>query len=148
MNNKLLETLESMKGKTFLYASNLHCIIDFNIDDEKERCTVKTNLSSYDRPFEAMDEFLKYWLPVNNLPVLQPGANQNNQLDVFIQQENDLSNKLIDTLNDNIEKVQNNKNYIPQAQAINNNINTIVNIAKMRLDIAKQFRTTLNRKVI
>ena len=145
MNNKFLKPLENMRGKTFQYANNIHYIIDVQIDEEKEKCVIKTNLSSFDRPFEAMEEFLKYWQPVNNITNLHPATDQDNQLAIFIQQEDTLSNKLIDILNDNIVKVQCSKDYIPQAQAINNNINSIVNIAKMRLDFMKQFKLAYSK---
>lgn len=145
MNNKFLKTLEDMRGKTFQYANNIHYIVDIQIDEAKEKCSIKTNLSSFDRPFEAMDEFLKYWQPFSNITTLQTTADHDSQLSTFIQQEDNLSSKLIDILNDNIEKVQKDKEYIPQAQAINNNINSIVNIAKMRFDFMKQFKSAFHR---
>lgn len=140
MNIKFPKTIESMRGKTFQYANNIHYIVDYKIDEENQKCTIKTNLSSFERSFESMDEFLKYWQPVSNITAFQSQPDQDLQLSTFIHEEDNLSARLIEILNDNITKVQNNKDYIPQAQAINNNINTIVNIAKMRIDFMKYFK--------
>jgi len=145
MNNKFLKTLEDMKGKTFQYANSIHYIVDIQMDEAKGKCVIKTNLSSFDRPFEAIEEFLKYWQPVASISAFHAAADQESQLATFIEREDSLSNKLIDILNDNIEKVQASKDFIPQAQAINNNINTIVNIAKMRLDFMKQFKPVYSK---
>jgi len=145
-NKKISETLALMKGKTFQYGNNIHYVIDYKIEEKKERCTIQTNVTSFDRTFEALEEFLRYWKPVENIAALQTVADQQQQIALFMEQENSLSNKLIDMLTDNITKVQNNKDYIPQAQSINNNINTIVNIAKMRLTLISQFKSSVKSK--
>lgn len=41
------------------------------------------------------------------------------------------------TLMDNIKKVQDNANYIPQAKSINRDANAIIKLAKLQLDILK-----------
>jgi hypothetical protein len=48
---------------------------------------------------------------------------------------------VISILKDNITKVQENKDYIPQAQAINNSINTLVNITKLRIGLLKPVKS-------
>jgi len=141
MNNKNIVTaLENMVNKTFMYANNIHCVQNYKIDETKKRYFIKTNLDVFDRSLDSMEEFLKYWKPVSNISTLQTEENQNDQISIFIEQENSFSNKLIDICNDNIEKVQKDKAYIPQAQAVNNNVNSILHIAKLRLDVMKHFK--------
>lgn len=131
MNNKQIKsTLENMVGKTYRYAGQIHYVKSYNVDEDNDQYTVVTNLSTYSRKFESMPTFLEYWQPTSSL--IQSDQSQ------VMEQENLLSNQLITLLTENIEKVKSDKEYIPQAQTINNNINTIVNIAKMRLEVLKQ----------
>ena len=142
MNNKNIVTaLENMVNKTFVYANNIHCVQNYKIDETKKRYVIKTNLDVFDRSVDSMDEFLKYWKPVSNIATIKTEDNQEDQISIFIEQENSFSTKLIEICNDNIEKVQKDKAYIPQAQAVNNNVNSILHIAKLRLDFMKHFKT-------
>lgn len=152
---KFLKTLATMKGKSFIYAKQTHTVIDYMIDENFEKVTIKTSLTTFDRKYEQADEFLKYWQPApaavdspstSNLPanvprvITQDDINHNNKMEAFIDQENSMANKLIAILEDNIAKVQKSKDYIPQANQINNNVNSIINIQKMKMDVMKQIK--------
>jgi hypothetical protein len=137
MDEKLLSTLESMKGKTFQYANQAHYITSYILDEEQEKCTIKTNLSTFDRRFENMETFLQYWKPVDKDLTLYNEPELWKNFSNFIEQENDRSKRLINTLEDNITKVQQNKDYIPQAEAINKTVTTIIGIEKVRLSMLK-----------
>lgn len=140
---KFLKQLEQMKGKTFTYAKQIHCVLDYKINEHHEKVVIKTNLTTFERTYEQVDEFLKYWEPVNNLSIaVDDDPNLNNQLAVFLEQEKSMADKLIGILEDNITKVQASKEYIPQATQINNNINSIINIQKMKMDMVKSIRKT------
>lgn len=128
--------LQKMKGNAFIYANQVHSILDINIAEET--FVIITNINRYSRKFESAEEFLKYWSPAN-----QQGAlikNENNPVAVYIEQEKSQADELIGILKDNITKVQTDPKYIPQAQTINDNINSIINIQKMKLDYIKQIR--------
>lgn len=137
MNEKLLNTLKSMKGKTFQYANQVHYITNYILDEEQEKCTIKTNLSTFDRRIENMETFLQYWKPVDKDLTLYNEPEHWQKVSNFIEQENDRSKRLINTLEDNITKVQQNKDYIPQAEAINKTVSTIIGIEKVRLGMLK-----------
>lgn len=140
MNNKaFLKKLEAMKGKTFSYASKILYVISYAIDEQREKVIIKTNLGDHERSYESIDEFLSYWSPAQNINALTV-QNENNTVAVMIEQENSLAEEMISILKDNIQKVRTDKNYIPQAQAINNNINSIINVKKLQLDVYKQFK--------
>lgn len=137
MNAKKLNSiLQNMKGKSYQYGNQLHTIQGFTLDDDK--FTITTTLSNYSRKLEAAETFLNYWQPVTGTE-LSP-VNEDQQLAIFVEKEQSKADRLIEILEDNITKVQNDAGYIAQAQAINNNINSIINIQKMKMDVMKQMR--------
>lgn len=139
-NERFLKKLAEMKGKTFMYAKQVHCIIDYKISEEHEKVTIKTNLTTFDRKYESMDKFLLFWEPVSSVPAVITEGGLDKQVAVFVEQEEAMSNKLIGILEDSIKKVQANKEYIPQATQINNNVNSIINIQKMKMSMVKEIR--------
>lgn len=144
MNSKqITQHLEQMQGKTFQYASSIHYVKDFHVDVENDKFKITTNLNSFDRSFESAKEFFSYWSEVNQLPANSTNGispEGGNQLQVYIDKETNLADKMIDILTDNIEKVRADPKYIPQATAINNNVNSIINVAKMKMDFIKTTR--------
>ena len=138
-NHPSLKKLEAMKGKTFQYANKIHFINTYSIDEQREKIIIKTNLETFERNYEAAGEFLTYW---KECSVIHPplAGETPDQSVVMWEQQSSQADDLINILKDNIAKVQADKSYIPQAQSINNNVNTIVNIAKMKMDFAKHVR--------
>lgn len=134
MSRQLSKQLESMVGKTFQYGSKIHYVIEFTLDDVKEKFTLKTNMNVFERTFEAAKEFLSYWEETNTI-----GNSQDSKASalVVMEQENSLVDKLTNMLLDNITKVQADPKYIPQAQTVNNNVNSIINLTKLKLDVLK-----------
>ncbi|SIO53923.1 hypothetical protein [Chitinophaga niabensis] len=138
MNKKnFKDQLNEMIGKTFQYGNSIHCVISYKTDEEREKCILQTNLSTFEKPFEAMNEFLKYWKPTSSIMSLPTEIDYNQQVTLILDEGNNLSSQLIKTLTETIDNVKNNKEYIPQAQTIVNSTNTIVNIEKMRLSYLK-----------
>jgi hypothetical protein len=139
MNNKtFLKTLEFMKGKTFQYANQIHYLVDYSIDEQREKVTIRTNLKQFERGYDSAEEFLSYWKPANTMAIQK--TSESNESAIMLEQENSLADEMITILKENIQKVKTDKNYIPQAQAINNNINSIINVKKLQLDVYKQFK--------
>jgi hypothetical protein len=152
MNNKrpFLETLKEMKGKSFVYGETLHQLIDYSIDDVREKVTIKTDKKLFDRNYDSVAEFLTYFKLVVEAETIDE-SNQversivttNNQIvqsSAVYEEHAALAKDLIGILKENINKVRTDKNYIPQAQAINNNVNSIINVTKLQLDVYKQFK--------
>jgi hypothetical protein len=136
MNKKaIIETLQNMKGKTYQYAGKIHHIVDFKVDDRRERIELQTNISTYDRGFGAAEEFLSAWVEI-----ISPEQAEEQKAVAVIVAETNLVDDLTAILKDNIRKVQSDAKYIPQAQAINNNVNSIINLTKLKLDIYKASR--------
>jgi hypothetical protein len=153
---EFLKTLQDMKGKTFNYANKMLKIENFSIDDHREKVTIVTDKRTFERQYDSVEEFLTYWQPVgieeaeveviNETPnnhvekaVITTGTNEIQNAGIYEEQAS-LAKDLISILRENITKVQNSKEYIPQATAINNNINSIINITKMQLGFYKQLK--------
>jgi hypothetical protein len=133
---KLTSQLEQMKGKTFTYGNVVHYVLEYIIDDEK--FTIKTNLSEFARKLEAADDFLKYWVSATTTSIAV--MDDDRQLATMVEKEKGQADDLISILKDNIKKVQDNAGYIPQAQAVNDNVKSIIEVQKMKLDYLKQLR--------
>ena len=150
MNKRLfLDTLRQMKGKSFVYANKTFQILDYSIDDHRSRVTIKTDKRVFERTYDEADEFLTYFSPVTEAEVIETetvdkGAvtvtTSDVQANEVVEEHKSLTKELIDVLRDNIAKVKKDKNYIAQAQAINNNVNSIINVTKLQLDVYKQFK--------
>ena len=132
MNKSVIRQFKTMEGKTFQYGGRIHYVLTVTIDEEKEKVNIKTNLDKYERSFENAEEFFSYWIETVN--VSTPG-NQNAVM--VLEKEHGMVDRLTELLMDNISKVQQNKDYVLQAQTINNNVNSIINLTKLRLDVMR-----------
>ena len=138
MNTEKLSRIKhTMVGKTYTYSNSIHYIVAVDIDEVKEKFTIKTNLQTFERPFTSVETFLEYWKPVAGIATLVNDPDGDGMVSAFVEHGEDLSQTLINTLLDSINNVKANKDYIPQAIAINNNVNSIVNIQRLRLDLVK-----------
>lgn len=124
--------IQEMLNKPMLYGNRTVTITGYRFDTLKERIYLHTNEQQdhYNRSVDAMPEFLKQFSTVQN-QVKRVSASQ------AIMQSVTNADELERILMDNIKKVQTNPEYIKQATAINNNVNSIININKMKLDFAK-----------
>lgn len=120
-----------MVGKTYQYGGNIHYVISVTPNDDEEKFTIKTNRQEYHRKYEAGTDFLSHWQETSTVSQAAVPAV------AVMEKENTMVDKLTDLLMDNIEKVQSNPEYIKQAQAINNNVNSIINLTKLKLDVMK-----------
>lgn len=158
MKRPFLDTLKELKGKTFHYAGKTYRLLDYSVNDHLQRVTITTDLRSFEKSYDSIDEFL-YMLvqdfeqvpaakeeraPEKQSAVVrvEPAA-ETETVDVY-QEHSNMAKDLITILRDNITKVQQDKSYIPQAQAVNNNVNSIINVTKLQLDVYKQFKGKKN----
>lgn len=131
MNNgtiitRIKDTLDEMLGKSYTYGSNVVKILRYKIDPARDRVYITAdNNYEFDRTFDAIFEFLGMLHPVKNNEIAPP----ENGIIVRQVKDEDLVN-LRDILMDNITKIKNDKSYIPQAEAIKGNVDSIINLAK------------------
>jgi hypothetical protein len=137
---QLEKRLDEMKGKTFLINTFEHTILNYKITDEEVE--IETNKRKINIPIGKAEKQLTEYLPVDiphGLPVVQNhGKNNGNgeNLALYNQIKEDLPN-LRKIVIGNIEKIQQDKSFIPQAQATNESINAMVNMLKLELQVMK-----------
>lgn len=141
MKERIEQLLKTMLNKKYRYGSATFIITDYDFNEKKERLLVYTDRKPepYDRPMADCMEFLKSLQPVDEkkVAIIQPVVVKGMMLS-----EGGLGVTLKDTLLDNIKKIQENPAYIPQAEAITNNVNSLINLAKVEVDFLKTLRTT------
>lgn len=128
--------LQDMLDKIYVYGGHHHYIKNFIIDHENEKVTIETDSHKYDRTFESIDAFLKYWAPqgMTNVPMI-PITPDPPQLSAA---DEDLFAYMANKLKDNIDKVTADPKYIPQAKAINNNVNAMINLMKTKVLVTEK----------
>ncbi|GEP94480.1 hypothetical protein [Chitinophaga cymbidii] len=144
-NKKISAQLKQLEGKTFLYAGQIHFIQRCVLDEEQDKCTIQTNLNLFERKIEAVTAFLSYWEPFDRVNRMEHSQHPPTELQRIMESQLSVGDQLMQVLNESIEKVRKDKSYIPQAQAINNNVNTMVNIVKLRLGLWKQMKGSSHR---
>lgn len=134
---EIQKKLESMKGKSYEYAKAIHTVKSYEVSNTDQKFVIKTNLNSFTRKFESAPEFFKYWYEQAGLPAAAEEQSQVAYLPVLFEQENSLADELVTLLKGNIEKVKADPKYIPQAKSINNDVNSILLIQRLKLDLVK-----------
>lgn len=154
---QFIEQLKTMRGGTFIYAGKQYKLIDYSVDDLRCKVSIRTDKRTFEKTFAEAGEFLDLWQKPEevaeqesfkkdtpkHIPVVAPAPVVTQPAPVdnsLFDQNNALANDLIDILKENIDKVRKDPGYIKQAQAINNNINSIINVTKLKLDVYKQFK--------
>lgn len=138
--SSLESRLERMVDKQFLYRTNPCKVVNWCIEDDK--VILFTNKGKID--LVNADE-LKEFLPIDSTPTERPdnqalagrtNGNGSTSLQV-IPSNSEFLSSLSTTIKENIENVKNDRSYIAQASAINDSINTLINLAKLELQVLK-----------
>ena len=137
MSKVKIKKLEAMIGKSWADKSGQEFkFLSVNIDGDM--CTIATDsnwlkTSSYD-----IDVFVEKYTLIpsrevsNALPIHHDNKPTHLQSSVM---PNDTMTKLRDTLLANIEKVKEDREYIPQAKMISDSINSLIGLAKIEIDL-------------
>src|SRR5690349_9627737 len=119
--------LDEMQGKYFEYGNAKHRIDRYHINEERGRVIITTDRKQYDRPLDAALEFLNLFEPVAERSISVMPQSPGYQLPEK-QINGSVIKELKDILMDNINKVKADKNYIPQAQAVKENVDAIIEL--------------------
>ena len=135
LSKKTLDRLDSIKGKTFMYNTNQLLVHAYKVNGMKVQ--IVTDKGWYEPSYDQIEKFLDDLLPVETPEesgaVAEKGQLIVNQAQVTSSGIRDLKTILMD----NIKKVQESKEYIPQAQEINNNVKSIIEVAKAEIEVLK-----------
>ena len=136
LSPKTIERLDSMIGGVYLYMGRSVKILGYGDTDEKVRIKTSTTpiiIKKVD-VIKELDEFMVTDEPVDEDDTVDKGAM------VYFKNDPSSMNALEKILMDNIEKLQTDSTFIPQAKAINDNVGSILKISQQKIDIFREMR--------
>ena len=123
---KLADKLFSMKDKTWMYNARLHKLINYKISEEEVQ--IVTDKEWFAFPITKINSVLEQFLPAEE--------EQPSQTQIAIFNGNGKSS-LKDLVLENIELIKNDPNYIPKAKALNEQVKTMIEMAKLEIEYKK-----------
>ena len=129
LSPKTIERLDSMIGGVYLYMGRSVKILGYGDTDEKVRIKTSTTpiiIKKVD-VIKELDEFMVTDEPVDEDDTVDKGAM------VYFKNDPSSMNALEKILMDNIEKLQTDSTFIPQAKAINDNVGSILKISQQKI---------------
>jgi len=131
---KIETTLESMKGNLFSYNLKEHRILRFKITEE--RVWIVTDLDDFNIPHSEAKDLLGKFLPIDEKdPFLPSSPIKHTALPQTSISEN--AAKLSEIIMGNIEKVKEDAGFIPQANAINDQLKSLIELGKAEVESLK-----------
>lgn len=122
-----LNKLYDMVGGTYLYKRESITIKGVIASDADQLIRIKTDKQDITISPLHLSDFLASLLPMS-----EDSAEASTTL--IVQQSSEIDN-LHNILKDSIKKIQEDKEYIGQAKAINNHINTMLNMVKLQMQM-------------
>lgn len=124
---KSTDKLDSMVGNEFMYNASTYKMRGYATVNGHIKILTDSNDLVFDK--KNIDKKLEEFLPV------EAGFGSKE-----IRRDARKLNKLEDELYDNIEKIKNDKDFIPQAKAMTDTVNTIVSMEKLKIQMLKEIR--------
>lgn len=121
---QLEEKLKQMVNKTWMYKTRNIKLLSFKIN--AELVTLVTDVEWIDVPIRKINQKLSEFLPVN-VPV-------DSDMGAIIFKGNGKAS-LKDLIYENIEEIKRDPSYIPKAKALNEQVKTVIEMAKLELQI-------------
>ena len=142
MSEKMSKTdkLQAMMGRHFKNNDNDEVIHFMSFKQTGDQITIATDKDwILTTPFDLNNFFRKYQeVQVTEKGVSIPAV-YNPPVSISSQiMKDDIVSYLTDTLKDNIKKVQENKDYVPQAKEISNSISRLIDLAKIELEFKRK----------
>jgi len=119
---QLTETLQTMVGKQFKYKDQTHKLLNFTIDNLK--VMIATDLTILSLTAQEASAQVRLFKPV---------AQEVSKALSTIPQ-NEQMGQLKDVIMNSIERLKGEPDFIPQAQAINEQVKTVIEMGKLELD--------------
>ncbi|MDL5050626.1 hypothetical protein QQ054_32000 [Oscillatoria amoena NRMC-F 0135] len=124
----------TMVGHAYDYAPKGESVLIRDWKFENDTLFIVTDKGTFTAEFTDVDAFLKKFTPADtsklSLQVVRP------QLETQVFSDGLLSG-LRDTVLGNIERLKKEKDFLPQATEINNQVKTLIDLAKTELDFIK-----------
>lgn len=133
MKEVATRTIESMLGGCFLYGNQQHYIKTYSVNPDTEKFSLITDKKTFTRPCENVMDFLGQFEPIQERHIVPVSDNKGLFLpEITVNQS--VVKELKDVLMDNIRKVKEDKSYIPQAEAIKANVDSVISLAKTEIE--------------
>lgn len=143
-----IKSLEEMKNGYYLHNTREYLIIDYQ--NNGKQVIINTNKGDLSCDLTDLKNYLTEFLLIkkgsvelvknmtdnidDDLPVFENISTAS--LDVITRKNKDAPN-LVELVLENIKKVRESRDFIPQAKSINDSINIILNMAKMEIILRK-----------
>lgn len=129
---KKIETLKALMGRKMKHFDGREFMFH-TYREEKGKITIVTNSEWLETTVFDIQVFLESFteIPQDSVPIYKPEQ----KLPVLKTVNNETPSKLCEILLDNIEKVKNDRDYIPQASAISNAAQVIINLARLEIEM-------------
>lgn len=121
------DTLQKMVGHTYIYKARHHKILSFK--QNGDTVTVVTDKEWLEFESKTINTELKKFLPAD--------SGNGTSLMVMKTDKGNVLPDLAKIVMDNINQVRKDKSYIPQANSVTKSINSLINMAKLELQIKK-----------
>jgi hypothetical protein len=121
-----IELLSAMEDKVYMISGQRERILHHYADGDV--IVVKTNMRTRKIDAPKFREFMENVLEIDDTPV---------PTKIETATTPKVFKTLTDTLMENIEKIKNNPEYIPQAQAINNTAKQVIDIARTQVEVIR-----------
>lgn len=127
----MLETkLKGMIGHTYMVNGHYYKVQSYQLDTDGQ-LTIAADKKWFTAEADQVKKLLKQFLPV---------ALDNREVELTLMPAKNEMRQIKNIVMDNIKKVQDDAKYIPQATAVNQSVNTLLNMAKLELQAAKLAR--------
>ena len=123
---KINDRLLSMKNKTWMYNARLHKILNYKVTDEEVQIVTDKEWLTF--PITKINAALEQFLAANE--------EQTSVTSIAIFQGNGKP-ALKDLVLENIENIKKDSSYIPKAKALNEQIKTMIEMAKLEIEYKK-----------
>lgn len=141
ISDSLKKKLDGMVGGTYLYNTREVTIKGINSVNGQVRFVNDGNpiLINKSELGDKIDDFLP--VEVQDTEETLP-AKMEGDVEQTFNQTDETIEKLENIILHNIEKVQNEKDYLPQAKQVNRDVNTILKMKQQKIDLFREMRKT------
>lgn len=134
-SDEIQKKLDSLVGESWLYNGRVVEVKGINRNDGQIRIVNQGNTIIF--PEEKAEEKMEEFLPVEHE---KEGAGEEKLALQVFQKDGQQMESLEDLLMENIQKIKKDPEYLPQAKAITNNVNSLLNINKQKIQMLREIR--------
>lgn len=137
----LKDKLDALVGKTIIYEENFVKILRWEFLDKSAEILLHTANGSVKIPFSDAEEFLAKIKPLDQQTAVATKT-ESKEVEIPVQSLEPTVNRTVlsslrDELLQNIARVKDNKEYMPQAKSISESVGQIIELAKVEIEFAK-----------